>query len=104
MSDNFENYTFYFKIAYTERKCYYTFSSNTTIKNFIEKIKCNARNDFQIENYQIIEVVEAGNFNNLNGIAAELAPALEPSENTLFEIYGNNWKCKAFYLRILRVN
>ena len=100
MSENIENYIFYFKIAYTERTHHYTFPSNLSLKNFIEKIIYKARIDFQIPDNQTIEVVETGNINNINGNAAELAPALEPIENTLYEIYRNNWKSKAFYLRI----
>ena len=100
MSENIENYTFYFKIAYTERTCHYTFPSNLSLKNFIEKIMYEARIDFEIPDNQTIEVVEAGNYNNINGHDAEVAPALEPIENTLYEVYGNNWKFKAFYLRI----
>ena len=101
MSDNTENYTFYFKIAYTERTCYYTFPSNITIKNFIEKIKYDARSDFQIPENQEIEIVPAGQIDNINGHHAEMALALELSEYTLREIYLNKWRLQAFYIRLI---
>jgi hypothetical protein len=90
-------YQFYFKIPYTEQTHDISFNSNLTIKQFIELIDSNfIREYFNIhENYNV-ETVEAGN--NVNG-HAELAPALEPSQETLKDKYGNNYHYRAFYIR-----
>lgn len=101
MNQNVNEYTFYFKLVYTTRTAYYSFSPDISIKNFIETIINNARGDFELTNNQTVEVVEAGNPNNINGHDAELAPPLEPINETLRQIYGNNWRSIAFYLRII---
>lgn len=101
MSQNIEEYEFYFKIAYTERTIYYRFSPDISIKKFIETVINNSRGVFNLNNNQSFEVVEAGNPNNINGHDAELAPPLQPINETLRQIYGNNWRSIAFYLRIV---
>ena len=57
--------------------------------------------DFGINsNSYKIEIVETGQFDNVNGHNAELAPALNQNEEiTLREKYGDNIKHKAFYIR-----
>jgi hypothetical protein len=57
--------------------------------------------DFGINsNSYKIEIVESGQFDNINGRDAELAPALDPnSDTTLRQKYGDNIKHKAFYIR-----
>ena len=72
-----------------------------TIKNFIETVNFDVRRDFNILNNQKIEIVEAGQPNNINGGDAEMAPALEPVNETLREIYGNRHNNVAFYIRII---
>lgn len=94
MSEDSEVYTFYFKIAHTERTTNYSFDADITISDFISSAKIKLKNIFDLlweEN--VIEIVEAGQ--NLS----EAAPKLEPSERTLREVYGNKWKNTAFYLR-----
>lgn len=103
MTENIEEYTFYFKVAYTELTNYYRFPSNISVKNFIEIVKRNAIIDLGLENNQF-EIVEAGQFNNINGVHAELAPALIPYDETLREIYGDRHNNTAFYLRIIQSN
>ena len=90
-------YQLYCKIPYTEFTHHISFNSSLTITEFIELVDSNyIREYFNIhENYNV-EVVEAGQ--NVNG-DAELAPALEPSKETLREKYGNNYNYIAFYIR-----
>lgn len=97
-----EYYNFYFKIAYTERTVYLNFSPDISIKNFIESVRYHALCNFQLENNQLIEVVEAGNPDNINGHDAELAPALIPSNDTLRQIYGDRHQYTAFYIRLIQ--
>jgi hypothetical protein len=101
MPANDEYYEFYFKIVYTERTIHYRFSPTISIKNFIETVNFDVRRDFNILNNQKIEIVEAGQPNNINGRDAEMAPALEPVNETLREIYGNRHNNVAFYIRII---
>jgi hypothetical protein len=101
MPEIISEYVFYFKIAYTEKTIYYRFSPNISIKNFIETVRYKAKIDFQLNDDKNIEVIEAGQFENINGRDAELAPALIPYNETLREIYGNNYNNTAFYLRII---
>lgn len=100
MSQHFEEYNFYFKLVYTEQTFCHTFSPNISIKNFIESVKYNSIIDFQLENNSNIEIIESGQYNNINGRDAELAPALIPSNNTLRQIYRNRFNYISFYIRI----
>ena len=95
-----ETVELYFKQVYTCKTKYYNVSLDFTIKELINYVKSNAHNDFGIESCYRIEVVEVGQFNNVNGRDAELAPALnENSDITLREKYGENIKHKSFYIR-----
>lgn len=95
-------YEFYFKLAYTCQAKIYSVKSDITIKKFIDKIKKKARNDFNLRYNEDVELVETGHYDNINGIDAEKAAALEPSNFTLFEKYGNLAILPSFYIRIIR--
>lgn len=102
MSQDNEYYTFYFKIIYTERVFYYTFSPDTTIKEFIEKLSDEMR---EIEPNHNIEIVEAGQIDNINNSPSEQAPKIDyPHEYTLRDIYWNKWRNIAFYIRFIRIH
>lgn len=89
-------YVFYFKIAYTNKTYNWSFRLNTTIGEFIRDVKAELEN----EN---IEIVEMGQFRNVNGRDAELAPPINyPLNATLTEIFGSRWKKTGFYIRLLR--
>jgi hypothetical protein len=88
-----------FKKVYTCKTVYYTIDVNFTMKQFINFIKSKAYNDFNINNNYKIEIVESGQFDNINGSDAELAPALESCETTLREKYGEKIKYVSFYIR-----
>ena len=95
-----ETVELYFKQVYTCKTKYYNINLDFTIKQLINYVKSKAHNDFSIGSSYRIEVVEGGQFNNVNGRDAELAPALdENSDTTLREKYGDNIKHKAFYIR-----
>ena len=75
--------------------------SNYSIADFLAdkpfifyKIKMNY--GLNIKNY---ELVVAGQYDNVNGWEPELAPALEPSEKTLLEYFGDDLNYLSFYLR-----
>jgi hypothetical protein len=70
-----------------------------SIENFINYVKDKIRVDFNIDNNYDIEIVKAGNPDNINGHDAELAPALEATNYTILQTYGDNYKQIAFYIR-----
>lgn len=103
MSDfQIETIELYFKQVYTCKTQTYRVNYNYTVAQFYEFITTKAfSDDFGINsNSYRIEIVEAGQYDNVNGRDAELAPALDPNSNTtLREKYGDNIKHKAFYIR-----
>ena len=97
-----ESIEIYFKQVYTCKTQTYTININYTIAQFYEFITTRAySDDFGINrNSYKIEIVEAGQFDNVNGRDAELAPALNQNEEiSLRDKYGDNIKHKAFYIR-----
>ena len=97
----FETVNIYFKQVYTCKTQTYNIKSECTIAQLYDFITPKAySDDFGIEQHYKIEIVEAGQFNNVNGRDAELAPALNPNSGiTLRDKYGDNLKNKAFYIR-----
>ena len=91
-------HSFYFKTAYTCQTINYDINLDMSIENFINYVKDKIRVDFDIDNNYDIEIVKAGNPDNINGHDAELAPALEPSDTSIREEF-NNYKQIAFYIR-----
>ena len=97
-----ETIELYFKQVYTCKTKVYPINIHYTIAQLYEFITAKAySDDFGINsNSYKIEIVEAGQFDNINGRDAELAPALDPnSDTTLRQKYGDNIKHKAFYIR-----
>ena len=97
-----ETIELYFKQVYTCKTQTYPVNINYTVAQLYEFITAKAfSDDFGINcNSYKIEIVEAGQYDNVNGRDAELAPALNPnSDTTLREKYGDNIKHKAFYIR-----
>lgn len=92
-------HSFYFKLAYTCQTINYDIDLNMSIENFINYVKDKIRVDFNIDNNYDIEIVKAGNPDNINGHDAELAPALEATNYTILQTYGDNYKQTAFYIR-----
>ena len=91
-------HSFYFKTVYTCQTINYDIDLDMSIANFINYVKDKIRVDFDIDNNYDIEIVNAGNPDNINGHDAKLAPALEPSDTTIREKF-NNYKQIAFYIR-----
>ena len=92
-------HSFYFKLAYTCQTINYDINLDMPIENFINYVKDKIRIDFNIDNNYDIEIVKAGNPDNINGHDAELAPALEATNYTILQTYGDNYKQTAFYIR-----
>ena len=100
MTPTNSDYTFNFKIVYTSQTCKYTFHPDLNIKQFIEFVKFQSYETFNMVGELEFEVIEAGHPNNSGGSDAEMAPNLNyPDTATLRDIYENNWKTTSFYLR-----
>jgi len=102
--NNFETETvdIYFKQIYTCKTQTYSINRDYTLVQLYDFITAKAySDDFRIDNNSYkIEIVEAGQFNNINGRDAELAPALDPNaEITLREKYGDRIERTVFYIR-----
>ena len=92
-------HSFYFKLVYTCQTVNYDIDLNMSMTEFINYVKDKIRVDFNIDNNCDIEIVESGQPNNVNGRDAEVASALEYSNTTIIEKYGDNYKYIAFYVR-----
>ena len=101
-------YTFTFKEISTQQTIRIFADSTSTIDEFVENVK------ILIYDYlgsiclnKTFDIVEAGHYNNSNGIAPELADKIEEmydNNDTLEKIYGNTWKTTSFYIRITNAN
>jgi hypothetical protein len=97
----FEVYT---KLAYTDTTKTFHVDDSLTTRQLVDYIRENVYHDMNIENNRIIEIVETGQFDNVNGRDPELAPAFIPSNLTLIEQYGGNNLLLSFYIRIVERN
>jgi hypothetical protein len=58
-----------------------------------------ARGDFDLTDNEDIEIVIVGQYDNINGRDAELAPAIQSSNTLLSEFYRNTLMNTSFYIR-----
>ncbi len=94
-------YEFSFKQTYTSNIRQYRVSKSSTMTQFINDVKTKAYNDFEFDRHDtIMHIVEAGQFDNINGFAPELAPELVDSDMTIREKYSNIAYQVAFYIRV----
>lgn len=93
-----------FRIAYTHHTREYEFSEDTTIRELNEFIQKHVYTDFEFfpldpNEYPYIKIVEMGQYNNVNGYDSELAPAMQPSDETLKKRYIRNYENIGFFIR-----
>ena len=93
-----------FKFAYDHNRMEYDFSEDTTIRDMIAFIQKRVYTDFEFFKldpiaYPYIKVVEMGQFKNVNGYDPELAPAMQPSDQTLKERYNGKYEQIGFFIR-----
>ena len=101
-SINSDDYVFYFKLVYTNRTKNYRINPDFTINEFLEDVRTRVRRDFDFSDNDSVDIVVAGQFNNINGRSAELAPALKGSDTfTVKDTFTN--KNTSFYIRKLEV-
>lgn len=93
------DHTFYFKLVYTERTVRYNISPDKSLTDFINYVKVMVRDDFTISDNYSVEIVPTGQ-PYVPGQDPEMAAKLEPSNYyTIRDIYGENYKNIAFYIR-----
>jgi hypothetical protein len=98
-------YRFTFKFAYGTETKNYIVNSNWSMSDFLFQIKSDIYYDYDIiQNEYNIEIIEAGQYDNINGRDAELAPKIEPSNQTVFDLYGFRYKYVSFYIKIVPKN
>ena len=98
------NVRFLFRFAYWHHKIEYDFQEDTTISEMIAFIQKRAYTDFEHfkldpHEYPYIKIVEMGQYNNPNGYDQELAPAMEPSDQTIKERYNGKYDQTGFFIR-----
>ena len=94
---SYQYYTFNFKWVYSKQNKVYFVNANLTISQFIDDIKMRIRSDFDLKNDEDIEIVIAGQYDNINGMDPEVAPPIQPSGILISELYEN--KKISFYIR-----
>jgi len=86
---------FYFKLVYTSYTKYYEVNTLWTPLELYNNLKPLILTDFNIENFEL-----ADTFTKFDG-NAEDKPKIEPVNNiTLEQLYGDNIKYIAFYIRV----
>ena len=88
---------FDFKILYTNKTVSIIFDNELSICQFINKTLNICSEQLLIDDYNY-EIVEAGQYDNINSPFPELAPAIISSQKSLKDVY-NNFREISFYLR-----
>ena len=97
--NNLETVELYVKKTFTTVTKTYVINPNAPLRTIMEYILNNAKNDFQMDQNEIKELLEAGQC--IPNVKSEDAPALEldyPDE-TFKQRFGNSYQCIAFYIR-----
>jgi hypothetical protein len=107
---NSTNVCVWVKIAYTHHMCKFDFRMNTTMEDLINTIKKEAFERFDPfidptpdkSLFNDVLVIEAGQYNNINGPQPEVAPPMEPSSITIQEKYEGKYDQIIFYINPIK--
>jgi hypothetical protein len=91
-----EQLTYKFKVVYTTNCKEYSFDPTISVTEFLTDIRAKAIVDFNLLD---VEIVECGQYDNVNGHNPELAPAIQDSSTQIDHLY--NPQSTAFYIRPL---
>ena len=91
---NMSQLTYTFKLVYTSNTKEYSFEPTMSVTEFCTDVKSKAIVDFNLLD---LEIVECGQYDNVNGHSPELAPALQDSDTRIDHLY--NPQTTAFYIR-----
>ena len=90
--------TYTFKLVYTTDTKEYSFDQTISVTEFLTDIRAKAIVDFNLLD---VEIVECGQYDNVNGRNPELAPALQDSATRIDHLY--NPQSTAFYIRPITI-
>lgn len=90
--------SFTFKLVYTTISKEYSFDPAISVTEFCIDVRSKAIVDFNLLD---VEIVECGQYDNVNGRDPELAPAIQYSTTRIEQLY--NPKTTAFYIRPITV-
>ena len=97
-------YEFEFKDIRTQKTIIINTDSTNTVKEFLNDLHPLICIELNVcPQIAIIEIIEAGHYNNSNGWSPELADKLDVMynpERKLEDIYKTSWKNTAFYIRM----
>ena len=91
---NMSQLTYTFKLVYTSNTKEYSFEPTMSVTEFCTDVKSKAIVDFNLLD---LEIVECGQYDNVNGHSPELAPAVQDSDTRIDHLY--NPQTTAFYIR-----
>lgn len=91
--------SFDFKYVKTGETDTVTVDIEATMSVFIYNIRRCLGPYAQTDNHDNLYIIEAGQFNNINGRDAELAPAIEPSDIKIKDYFNKRLKTTSFYVR-----
>lgn len=87
-------FTYTFKLVYTTNSKEYSFNPAMSVTEFCTDVRAKAIVDFNLLD---VEIVECGQYDNVNGHNPELAPPLQDSDTRIDHLY--NPQTTAFYIR-----
>lgn len=95
-----------FKLSYTDKVLVYNIPIDYTFKKFIQVVSEKIKSDLLLEKKTSIYIIESGQYNNVVSRNPEDAPAIEPSDMTLYDKFGINllYGHVSFYIRIKNNN
>ena len=91
-------FTYSFKLVYTTDCKEYSFDPSISVTEFLTDIRAKAIVDFNLLD---VEIVECGQYDNVNGRNPELAPAVQDSATRIDHLY--NPQSTAFYIRPITI-
>ena len=88
---------FYIKHINTNEYIVCFYPASISVSEFICEIQKIGREIIRVNDYKMVEVIEAGQ--EIPGVKPENAPKMEEESISMYQKYGDNLKNMAFYIR-----
>jgi hypothetical protein len=95
--ENEELTRFYIKHINTDQYIVCFYPASISVSEFIYEIQKIGREIIGVNDYKMVEVIEAGQ--EIPGVKPENAPKMEEENISIYQKYGANLKNMAFYIR-----
>lgn len=95
--ENEELMKFYIKHINTDQYIVCFYPASISVSEFICEIQKISREIIRVNDYKMVEVIEAGQ--EIPGVRPENAPKMEEESISMYQKYGDNLKNIAFYIR-----